>query len=244
LCRRIYREANGGHPDFQPINDLDEINKREIEKWLEADKKVIVIDLDDREERIDEGKLREKLEATHGKFGFVIFEATNSDLIDEYRNRLDRIRDESPHPPLNVVEVIPRQSGFDSERRLTELCWGNLAFDVANVSVDEPDIERMTGPRIFDDLFNRYARTAFDNYLEDIKSEERELFKRFTTENQGQISGKERDDYEIGESSLHYNIKIYVVRYLAQRLRNRGEDINRLQDLEKWIETEGERGSS
>jgi hypothetical protein len=241
LCRRIHREANGGHPEFQAINELDEINKREIEKWLDADRKVIFIDLDDRKERIDEAKLREKLEATLGKFGFIVFKATDPDVVDEYRDILDEIQLESPHPPLNVVEVAPRQLGFEVEQRMAELCWGNLDLATGDIKVDEPTIERPTGPGVFDDLFNRYAPTEFEDYLDDIKTEERGLFKRFTVENQGQVQGKERDDYETGESPLHYNIKVYIVRYLVQQLRDGGEDIDELQDLERWIETETER---
>lgn len=240
LCRRIHREANGGPPEFQPINELVEINKREIEKWLDADKKVIFIDLDDREQRINEAKLREKLEATLGKFGFIVFKATDPDVVNEYRDTLDEIRFESPHPPLNIVEVAPRQPGFEVEQRMAELCWGNLDLAAGDIKVDEPAIERPTGPGVFDDLFNRYAPTEFEDYLDDIKSEERGLFKRFTTKNQGQVQGKERDDYESGESPLHYNIKVYIVRYLVQRLRHRGEDIDELQDLGQWIETETE----
>jgi len=242
LCRRIYRETHGGHPDFQPINELDEINKREIEKWLEADKKVIYIDLDDRERRVDEEKLREKLEATIGEFGFIIFKATDPDLVDEYRTTLNEIRIVSPHSPLDVVEVTPRQPGFESERRITELCWGNLDLTAHDVKVDKPAIERLTGPGIFDDLFNRSAPKEFEDSFDAIKSEERGLFKRFTTENQGQIQGKERDDAENGESPRHYNIKTYVVRHLVQRLRERGGDIDGLQDIGQWIETERERG--
>jgi len=242
LCRRIHREANGGHPEFQPINELDEINKREIEKWLDADKKVIFIDLDDRERRIDEAKLREKLEATLGKFGFIVFKATDPDVIGEYRDILDEIRFESPHPPLNVVEVTPRQPGFEVEHRIAELCWGNLDLEADDLKVEKPAIERPIGSGVFDDLFNRYAPTEFKDYLDDIKSEERGLFKRFTTENQGQVQGKERDDCGSGESPLHYNIKVYIVRHLVQRLRDRGEDIEELQDLEQWIKTETEHG--
>lgn len=241
MCRRIHRETNGGHPEFQPINGLDEINKREIEKWLETEKKVIFIDLDDRERRIDEGKLREKLEATLGKFGFIVFKATDPDIVDEYRDTLSEIKLESPHPPLNVVEVAPSQPGFQVERRMAELCWGNLDLVTRDIKIDEPAIERPTGPGVFDDLFNRYAPTEFEDYLDNIKTEERGLFKRFTTENRGHIQGKERDDAESGESSLHYNIKVYIVRYLVQQLRDGGEDIDELQDLERWIETETER---
>jgi hypothetical protein len=124
---------------------------------------------------------------------------------------------------------------------MAELCWGNLDLATGDIKVDEPTIERPTGPGVFDDLFNRYAPTEFEDYLDDIKTEERGLFKRFTVENQGQVQGKERDDYETGESPLHYNIKVYIVRYLVQQLRDGGEDIDELQDLERWIETETER---
>jgi hypothetical protein len=241
LCRRIHREANGGHPEFQPINELDEINKPEIEKWLDAEKKVIFIDLDDRERRIDEAKLREKLEATLGKFGFIVFKASDPDVVDEYRDTLDEIKLESPHPPLNMVEAAPRQPGFEVEQRMAELCWGNLDLVTGDIKIDEPTIERATGPGVFDDLFNRYAPTEFEDYLNDIKTDERGLFKRFTTENRGHIKGKERDDADSGESPLHYNIKVYIVRYLVQQLRDGGEDIDKLQDIEQWIETETER---
>lgn len=242
LCRRIYREVNGGYPEFQPINDLDEINKREIERWLDADKRVIYIDLDDRDRQIDEAKLREKLEATIGEFGFIVFKATDSDLVAEYRDILNEINIESPHPPLNVVEVAPRQPGFNVERQMTELCWGNLNLPAAGPIHDKPEIERPTGKGVFDDLFNRYAPMKFDDYFDGIKSDEGGLFKRFTTENQGQIQGKERDDASNGESSLHYDIKVYIVWYLVKRLRGHGEDIDGLEDIGQWMETESKLG--
>ena len=237
LCRRIYREANGEHSKFQPINDLDEINKRKIERWLDADKRVIFIDLDDRDRRLDEAKLREKLEAIIGEFGFIVFKATNSSLVAEYRDTLNEINIESPHPALNVVDVEPRQASFDVERQMTALCWGNLDLPAAGFKRDEPEIERPTGKGVFDDLFNRYAPIKFDDYFANIKSEEGGLFKRFTTENQELIQGKERDDANNGESSLHYDIKIYIVWYLVQQLRDRGEDIGGLEDLGQWIDT-------
>ena len=43
---RIYREKEGGEPKFKPIEKLDDFNKREIEKWLDTERKLISVDLD------------------------------------------------------------------------------------------------------------------------------------------------------------------------------------------------------
>lgn len=242
LCRRIYREKHGGHPEFQPLNRIDEFNKREIEKWLDADRKVILIDLDEREQGINEEDLKEKLEATLGEFGFIIFKTTDPDLVDEYQDKLNRIYLESPHPPLNIVKVEPKQPGFAVERRLAELSWGNIDLQSEiDVASERSDLERAIGPGIFDDLFNRKARNRFEERLDAIKAEEDDLFKRATTKNRGQIRGKEVDDLN-GESPLHFNIKVFLVRYLVQALREEEEHLTQLGEIEQEVETEEQYG--
>ena len=90
LCRRIYREKCGGNPDFQLIEKIDEINKTEIERWLNSNKKVIIIDLDSNKKiaKIDMELLKERLEATYGKIGFIIFKKNDNKLWENLNKNL------------------------------------------------------------------------------------------------------------------------------------------------------------
>jgi len=73
VCLRVYREIKGEEPKAVKIEKIDDLNKREIERWLEAGGKIFTINLDEikkagREEldevmkRFDETHLMERLE--------------------------------------------------------------------------------------------------------------------------------------------------------------------------------------
>jgi len=70
----------------------------------------------------------------------------------------------------------------------------------------------------FDYIFNE-ALFKENSYFEEIKNEENGLFKLATTRNKGQIEGKKE------ESDLHYNIKVFIVRYLVNKQRKEGKQL-------------------
>jgi hypothetical protein len=83
----------------------------------------------------------------------------------------------------------------------------------------------------FDYIFNEVlfkGGSYFNKILEDIKNEEEGLFKESTN------PAKEV------ESSLHFNIKVFLVRYLVHKLRKEGKELSTREEIMKEIETEKE----
>jgi len=83
-------------------------------------------------------------------------------------------------------------------------------------------------PVTFDHLFNETLfkqDSLFNQALEEIKREEDGLFKRATNR-------------WPDESDLHYNIKVFIVRYLVAKLRKEGVALKTVKDIEKYIQTE------
>jgi hypothetical protein len=84
-------------------------------------------------------------------------------------------------------------------------------------------------PGTFDHLFNETLfkqDSLFNQALEEIKREEGGLFKRATNR-------------WPDESDLHYNIKVFIVRYLVDKLRKEGVMLKTVKDIEEdYIQTE------
>jgi hypothetical protein len=83
-------------------------------------------------------------------------------------------------------------------------------------------------PVTFDHLFNETLfkqDSLFNQALEEIKREEDGLFKRATNR-------------WPDESALHYNIKVFIVRYLVAKLRKEGKTLKTVKDIENYIQTE------
>jgi hypothetical protein len=83
-------------------------------------------------------------------------------------------------------------------------------------------------PGTFDHLFNETLfkqDSLFNQALEEIKREEDGLFKRATNR-------------WPDESGLHYNIKVFIVRYLVAKLRKEGKTLKTVKDIENYIQTE------
>lgn len=233
LCARIYREKEGGEPEAVKIQRIDEMSKREIEKWMKPSHKIFTINLDYTEEEkkpwleIDEDRLWERLEETYpGKIGFVIFATRDEETFERYKELLRRINLKA-QLRLNIVTV-----------RSVKLPWelASLASGMVSLGGIEPIVgidKRAKTPiyATFDSIFNE-AKMTFDKILGAIKREERGLFKSATNRNKGQIEGK------MQESDLHYDMKVFLVRYLTHELRKRGLPLKTREDVMKNIKTE------
>jgi len=84
---KIYREKGGGNPRIQPIKKFDEFNIIKIEKWVEANKRIVTIDLDSDKKQakswFKEKNLRETLRRNIiGDVGFIIFKTQDKKLYE------------------------------------------------------------------------------------------------------------------------------------------------------------------
>jgi len=228
---RIYRENEGGKPKFKPIEKLDDFNKREIEKWLDTERKLISVDLDKalkeecKNKNLDNAKkaimswftgenLGETLRKTKsGNIGFLIFKTRDKDLYEHCVRVLQELYQE--YRDLDILYVKPQKLDDETKRELISLIWGNLKFKK----------EELSGIVHFDDLFN-YFKREFEERLESISRQEPYI--SITKRHRGL---NESDD-------IHYPVKVFVVKYIANTLGlKRIKDINIMKRLIHTEET-------
>jgi ribosomal protein L31E len=230
LCLRVYREIEGGEPKAVKIEKIDDLNKREIERWLEAGGKIFTINLDEikkvsREEldEVDETHLMERLEETYSSgLGFIIFTTRSKEKFEEARDLLERINLKS-QGRLNMIFIEARSLPLD----LIKLSSGMIDLHKPVVKMEVHGVPTLS---TFDYVFNNALfkeDSCFNKVLEEIKNEENGLFKLATARNKGQE-----------ESDLHYNIKVFIVRYLVNKLRKEGRQLRTLEEIRKHIKTE------
>jgi len=233
LCARIYREKEGGEPEAVKIQRIDEMSKKEIEKWMKPSHKIFTINLDHTEKEkktwleIDEDRLWERLEETYlGKIGFIIFATRDEETFEHYKELLNRINLKA-QLRLNVVALRSAKLPWE----LTRLVSGMVSLGSVEPIVGIEKRAKTPIGATFDSILNE-AQKRFDQILQAVKEEEKGLFKSATNRNRGQIEGKER------ESDLHFDIKVFLVRYLTHELRKQGLPLKSREEVMEKIETE------
>jgi hypothetical protein len=228
ICVRIYREREGGEPRAVKILKIDDMNKREIEKWLEAGGKIFTIDLE-RNDIPDETHLWERLEETYSeRLGFIIFHVRSRERFNTLVNLLREINLKA-QGRLNIVKLEARKLSKEVRRKLIELVSGMLAPEEIHAAMKVDGVPTIS---TFDYMINIALfneDSLFNRVLENIKMEEGGLFKEST---------KPAEE----ESSLHFNIKVFLVRYLTHILREKGEKLHTREEIMRRIETEKELG--
>ncbi len=238
ICKRIYREKVEGEPEAVKIQRLDEMSKIEIEKRMNLSHKIYTINLDYTEKEkklwseIDEDRLWERLGETYtGEIGFIIFFTRDQETFKHYGKLLEEIYLKSQRG-LNVVPL----RHVKSSRELASLASGMVSLRDNGLRA----IDKKTGTPInstFDSIFNA-AQKKFDQILLSVKGEEKGLFKSATNRNSGQIEGKKP------ESGLHFDIKVFLVRYLTHELRKGGQPLKSRKEIMEKIKTEESFGSA
>jgi hypothetical protein len=227
VCLRVYREIEGGEPKAVKIEKIDELNKREIERWLEAGGKIFTINLDEiKIEEIDETHLMERLKETYTSgLGFIIFTTKNEEKFGKFKGLLKDINNKLKSR-LNIIYLMARKL----PKELIMLSSGiiDLREVPERLYIFSGDFDYTFNEALFKE--NSY----FNEVLEEIKNEEDGLFKLATTRNKGQIEGKKE------ESDLHYNIKVFIVRYLVNKLRKEGKQLRTPEEIKRIIKTEEE----
>ena len=226
LCIRIYREKEGGDPRIQPIKKLDEFNIKEIEKWMEANKRIVTVDLDHDKEKANkwfcEENLREPLRrAIIGEVGFIIFKTRDEKSYKYCTKVLENLKKEIEHP-LDVVYVQPRSLSFEEKKKLSRLVWGNVGLDdLAPILIEEEKVERPYGDTI-DDIFNKLSKDLFEKRLEAVEREDGGIYVYATNQHEGE------------ESSEHYLMKCFIVKLLSKERKLR--DVVKIKEMIKTEE--------
>jgi hypothetical protein len=186
------------------------------EKWVEADKRIVTIDLDTDKEKAKgwfcEDNLKEPLRrAIIGDIGFIIFKTRDAKLHAYCKKMLENLEKGIEHP-LNVVYLKPKRIAFSKKKDLSSLAWGNLNLDdfATPVSVEKEGIERFVGTGVFDDIFNKLSQSLFEKYLEKLEDEDNSAYSNATKSHEGE------------ESMEHKEMKWFVVKYLTKKLIKEG----------------------
>jgi len=231
ICLRIYREREGGEPKAVKMRRMDDMNKRIVEELLKAGGRIFTIDLDKEEKMPDETHLWERLEETYAeKLGFIIFTVRGGEKFERLRELMQRINKKA-QGSLNIIELEARIL----PKELIELSSGMIGLEKLSGGVDKistirVEVDREPTITTFDYIFNKALfneRSLFNEALEDVKREEKGLFKESTNPAEE-------------ESPLHFNIKVFLVRYLVHELRRKGEKLSTREEILKRIKTEKE----
>lgn len=214
VCARIYREHVGGEPKFEVINKIEDLPDN-LNSYSDPRDKLFHIDLDtieekdiDTEDKDSYKRLQRCLEKVpFADHGFILFTTRDESIFSTCSSTLDKINaDLKDSLRQNIIKLKFRKLSPHSKCSIASLCWG-----MVDLSEGE---EGALLDFSFDIVFNS-AKYKFGKKLEDVKKEEKGLFERATKR------PKARGDKE---SDLHYAIKVFLVRYLTHKLRERKKE--------------------
>jgi len=211
ICLRIYKEKVGGNPKATIIRKIDETTINDIIRWMEAREKIFTIDFGSKEiENLNEEDwkhIAERLEELFSdKAGFLIFSSKNKYDFDKLKDAILSLS----HIP-EIIPLTPKDLDFETKKKICSYIWGFV--DLGDQFLDN-----------FDILFEE-ARRRFKKKLSDVET----IFEMVTKKHPiGDLGDK--------ESSDHYDIKKFVVKYLAELLKLPREKAK----IEERIKTEEE----
>ncbi|MBD3215844.1 MAG: hypothetical protein GF311_24755 [Candidatus Lokiarchaeota archaeon] len=216
LCIRIYREKEGGKPDYKEFNKSDDFNKEELEKWIKAENKIITVNLDGEgfKEWFQRANLRELLSREIlGNLGFIIFKTNNAESYEGYKRILEQLLHQSRHK-LDILYIKPEKILTEEKKVIAELVWGNLKIEskeneLEGLMYSESKKSRVIGGTL-DDIFNKRLKSEFEERLSRLQYENKSVYSNATDPHEG---SKE-------ESLEHKRIKWFLVKILTKKLIN------------------------
>lgn len=206
ICRELYRIVKGGKPRPRWISNIN--LKEEIERDLEAEDKVFIIDLENEKgesqilnERLLSDRLRELFSQD---YGFIIFNV-NEKNVNQVEQLIMNIALTAKLIKISPFDIF---NNTDIKVRLSSISWGNV------------DISGEKG-LLFDYIF-KSAEKRFYERLENALSD---------------IPLRHIINEDPGAGAEHEAIKIIVAEALAKELgaRNRDQIISMIKE---YIETE------
>lgn len=225
LCREIYRELIKGLPYPKIITD------EELEEEIYASDRIVFIDENKAKkfglEKISNFKdvnwykLGKKLQQLFSQyFGFIIFEIP-SEFIEEFRKNIEKYSEDLIP---QIIQISPKFQGreelvfiegkakirnlIEFKSRIASLLWGFVT--------PQKDVRWKEGK-------------TFDNFFTGCENEFKKILRRI--ENQKiKVDGNEisvpilvkrspiiKDDLNRNESDLHFQLKVFIVKYLYEK---------------------------
>ncbi len=214
ICWRIYREVKGGKAEPKIISNASkEILKREIENRMRAENKVFSVEFK-KDEVLDEDfweSVADRIEELFGQdIGFIIVN--------------QRILFTPKHHIVDSVEIKIPNNLLTNKKLKVNLCSSMWGFIKPDLLLEETE-KNFLGQSKFDYIFET-ARKTFERKIRSIGEPYVSITKRHKGLN-------ESDD-------MHYPIKVFVVKYIADILKLREiKDVGKMREI---IHTEEEFG--
>lgn len=209
ICWKIYREIKGGKAEPKIISDASkESFKREIENWMKAEDRVFSVEFKESEE-LDKEFWESVMDRIEELFGQDIgFIVTNKKILFIPRHHIvDEV-------DIKVPENVANDKKLQAE--LCSLMWG---FIKPNLLLEET--KNLLDQVKFDHVFEM-GRKLFERKIKSIGEPYLSVTKRHR-------SLKESDD-------MHYPLKVFVVKYMADMLGLEG--IKDVDKMKQFIHTE------
>ncbi len=200
ICLRIYREIKGGKPETKIISNVSkEMFKREIESWMKAENRVFSVEFK-KDEELDKDfweSVADRVEELFGQgVGFIV---TNEKLLQLLPK----------HHIVDFIDIKIPEYLLSDEKLQSKLCsffWGLIDPEL----LLQETKKNFLGNSKFDYIFEM-GRRKFEEKLKDIAR--REPYNTLTK--------RHRDS---NESNMHYQIKVFVVKYIADVLGLKGDN--------------------
>ncbi len=211
ICWRIYREIKGGKAEPKIISNASkEIFKREIENWMKAENRVFSVEFK-KDEKLDEDFWESVADRIEELFGQDIgFIVINQKILFEPKHHIvDMLEIKIPNNLLAEKKL---------QAKLCSIMWGFINPDLLLEKT-----EKNLGQDKFDYIFEM-ARKIFKRKIKSIGEPYVSITKRHRGLN-------ESDD-------MHYPIKVFVVKYIADTLGLKGiRDVDKMRDIIHTEET-------
>ena len=190
ICKRIYREKEGGNPKPTILSHLTDDFKREITRWMEAKDKIFSVQLtEDNWEKLNEDDwehISDRIGELFAQgFGFIILNNPPHVFIKK-------------HHEINIINIEPQKVDLELKKSISSMTWGFVNLE-----------------DVGEDAFDRVFETARKKFKE-----------RLVGVGEPYISVTKRHREE--ESDLHYEIKLFLVKFLAKKMKLRS--IDRIKD--------------
>jgi len=212
ICWRIYREIKGGKAEPKIISNASkEIFKREIENWMKAENRVFSVEFK-KDEKLDKDfweSVADRMEELFGQdIGFIV--VNQKILFIPKHHIVDLLEIEIPNNLLAEKKL---------QAKLCSIMWGFINPDL----LLEETKKNFLGQSKFDYIFE-VARKNFERKIKSIGEPYVSITKRHRGLN-------ESDD-------MHYPIKVFVVKYIADTLGLKGiRDVDKMRDIIHTEET-------
>jgi len=231
---RVFREVYKRKPEGVRLHVVDTLFKEKIEELLDPSYKIITVNMENLDAIVKDKNILRFTGWEKNEKNAITVEISAEKLVE----RLSEMYAKGPGYLILWTKTNEKYETLeDFLRNLGTMLKGRITIINLKAKKLSPDLVKLASgmllpeplaPGTFDHLLNETLfkqDSLFNQALEEIKREEDGLFKRATNR-------------WPDESDLHYNIKVFIARYLVDKLRKEGKPLKTVKDIENYIQTE------